>query len=91
MQRFLAHSFKFRCNFKVYTGSLCTQLLKLSSHIVDHEEDGTDSALQQLLYNKLLTKYNKTTILQIMTVFIDGACATVSGGQRQGSWGILEA
>ena len=88
MQRFLDHSLKFNCLFKMNQTPLCEQFNELNNHIIDDDIDEIDESLHQLLSTRFQKTYTATSILHLMVVFIDGACATIAQDQRQGSWGI---
>ena len=78
MQRFLAHSLKFNCLFQMNKTPLCEQFDELNNHIVDYDIDEIDEALHQLLSKRFQKTYTATSILHLMVVFIDGACATIA-------------
>ena len=59
---------------------LCEQFEELNSHIVDNDIDEIDAALHQLLSRKFRKTYTTTSILYLMVVFVDGACATIAKG-----------
>ena len=80
MQRFLAHSLKFNCQFKMNKTPLCEQFEELNNHIVDNDIDEIDAALHQLLSKRFKKTYTTILILHLMVVFIDGACASIAKG-----------
>ena len=88
LQRLLAYTCQYTCHFRLSNDPLCQPMVDLDSAIPADEGLDPISPAEELYQNQpFCPPISPGEILKQNMVYIDGACASIAPGKKQGSWG----
>ena len=88
MQRLLSHTYQYTCHFRLSNSPLCRTMAELDSAIPEQESLDPITPSEELYATQPFNPpIPPRDILKLPMIYIDGACASVCAGRKQGAWG----